>query len=77
MEPQTFDDQVILLKKVSTITEERSCEDVLLRQKEEMESISATQGEENFEQLHEPSETQVGSFRVRIEPNCGMEVAGC
>ena len=27
--------------------------------------------------MQEPSETQEGSFRVRIEPNCGMQLAGC
>ena len=35
------------------------------------------QDEGNFTVLEEPSETALGQFRVRIDPYCGMELAGC
>ena len=44
-----------------------------------MEIIQSILGEDegNFTLLEEPSETALGSFHVRIAPNCGMELAGC
>ena len=33
--------------------------------------------DENFELLVEPSEGQAGQFRVRVEPHCGDQLAGC
>ena len=41
-----------------------------------MERISSM-FHESFEVVEEPTEEQLGQFRVRIEPHCGMDVAGC
>ena len=48
------------------------------RKREEMEIISSFIGiESHFTVVEEPSETATGQFHVLIEPNCGMDIAGC
>ena len=68
-------------RQFSAISEEKSFDyDQMpwLKKAEEMEIIqSLLSDESHFTVIEEPDETQVGSFRIRLSPNCGMELAGC
>ena len=69
------------VKQFSAISEEKSLDELQpwVKKAEEMEIIQSILGadEGNFTVTEEPSETTLGSFHVRVAPNCGMEIAGC
>ena len=73
-----------LVKNLSRISEERNYEGDLLQpwelKAEEMEVVKSLvdDGENgNFNYVEMPSETEPGSFRVLLRPNCGADLAGC
>ena len=65
----------------SVISEEKSFDEIQtwVKKQDEIEKIQSLYGQEegNFTITEEPSESTLGSFRVRIGPNCGMEIKGC
>ena len=73
-----------LERNLSRISEERNAEVDMLqpweRKAEEMEVVkSLVDDGENvyFNYVEMPSETEPGSFRVLLRPNCGADLAGC
>ena len=70
---------------MSHITEEKSFDDIdnisiepwWRKKATEMEIISSIYGAESLTDMEQPSETELGSFTVRVEPNCGTDVIGC
>ena len=73
-----------LVRNLSRISEERNAEGDLLqpweRKAEEMEVVQSlvNDGDDgNFNYIEMPSETEPGSFRVLLRPNCGADLAGC
>ena len=65
-------------KKCSASSEEKKS--FWSKKADEMEVIQSILGgadERSFVVKEEPSETELGSFRVCIAPHCGMEIAGC